>query len=294
MRTAVRLTATALAALMSVTALPAFEVGAFFDLSNLDFARDRASSATTLPGDTYLWGVDVNGYDQLSDALALDLSFSMDTVLRNIAYARLRYLDDFFAISVGPFFGILNSPESIVQSGLSTTVELFIPGITFVRLRSDNSLSGRLVVAGDYIQERSELAIGFYAPNVIPTLYVRSKRYTAKTTAGESVDTLTEYGVSADIFQKNIPYRVVLNFGYHDAGRQFVEATTVNHAYSSVILGALLTVDIFETITVVADLESSIYTFGRDALLGQVSADAFLFRLRTGVRLNTDLFSPSR
>ena len=276
------------------TAASAFEVGALFNLSNLDFARSRVSSETTLPGDDYLWGVTITGHDELSDALALDLSFSTDPILRRIAYTRLQYIDDYFSIAVGPFFGVLNSPESIVQSGLSTTVELYIPGFTFVRLRSDNSLSGRLVVTGDYIQERSELAVGFYTPNAIPTLFVRNKRYTAKTDPGETVDSLTEYGLSTDIFQKNIPYRVVLTMAYQDAARQYVEATAVNHSFSSVVLGALLSLELFDAVTLRADLESSIYTFGRDYLLGEVSADRFLFRLYTGVVLDASALTRRR
>jgi hypothetical protein len=267
-----------------------FDVGAYFDLSNLDFGPARTSAETTLPGANYVWGVQVTGRDELSEGLALDLSYSRDSVLRHIAFTRLSYIDDFFSITVGPFFGLLNSPNSIVQSGLSTTVELYIPGVVFLRLRSDNSLSGRLVVTGDYIQEQSELAIGFYTPNVIPTVYVASKRYTVKTDAGEAIDSLTEYGITTDIFQKNVPFQVALNFAYQDAGRQFVEATTVNHAYGSVILGARLTLSLFEAFTVVADLDSSIYTFGREFLLGEVSSDSFLFRLSTGVEVNLDAF----
>ena len=269
----------------------AFDVGAYFDLSNLDFVRTRTAADTTLPGAAYLWGVQVSGRDQLSEGLALDLSYSRDSVLRNIAFTRLAYIDDFFSITVGPFFGLLNSPTSIVQSGLSTTVELYIPGVTFLRLRSDNSLSGRLVVTGDYIQEQSELAIGFYTPNVIPTLYIASKRYTTKTDAGEAIDTLTEYGITTDIFQKNVPYQVALNFAYQNAGRQFVEATTVNHAYGSLVIGARITLSLFEAFTVIADLDSSIYTFGREFLIGEVSSDSFLFRLSTGVEVNLDAFT---
>jgi hypothetical protein len=269
----------------------AFELGAYFDLSNLDFARTRTAAETTLPGADYLWGLQITGSDQLSEALALDLSYSRDTVLRHIAYTRLAYMDDFFSITIGPFFGLLNSADSIVQSGLSTTVELYIPGITFVRLRSDNSLSGRLVVTGDYIQEQSELAIGFYAANVIPTVYVANKRYTAKTDAGEAVDSLTEYGVRTDIFQKNVPYQVALNFAYQDAERQFIEATTTNHSYGSLVIGARITLALFKAFTIVADLDSSIYTFGREALVGEVSSDSFLFRLSTGVEVNLDAFA---
>lgn len=261
----------------------AFELGTTFDLSNMDFARDRAVTDTTLPGDRYLWGVAVTGRQELSDELDLDLEFRSDPILRNVGYTLLTYTDQFFSIRLGPFFGLLNSPNTILQSGLSTTVQLFVPGITVLTLRSDNSLSGRLVVAGDYIQEQSELSVGFFVPNAIPTAYVRTRRYTWKTAAGEAVDSFAAYGLETDVFQKNIPYRVVLDFAYHATSRTFIEggATTI-HGYGALVLGTDLSVELFDRLTLAADLESSIYMFGRDALVGQSSADRFLVRLRTG------------
>lgn len=278
--------------LLLVLSLPlaAFEIGAYYNVSNLDYRNNRASSATGLPGTEYPMGVRVTGRDELSEGLALDLTYNYDPILRSIAYTRLSYIDDYFAITFGPFFGVLNSTGNFVQSGISTTVELFLPGIAFARLRSDNSLSGRLIVAGDYIQEQSELAIGFYAPNVIPTVYVNSKRYTSKTDAGENVDTLNEYGVRTDIFQKAIPYRVNLNFAYQTAGRQFIETTTTTQTYGSVVLGIRLDLTLFELLTFTADLDSSIYTFGLEDLVGEVSADSFLFRLTTGLSIDTSVF----
>ena len=269
--------------IVSSHALAAFEIGATFDLSNLDFARNRPSSATALPGDTYIWGIGVTGEQQLSDQLSLDLSFRSDPVLRNVGSTLLTYTDRFFSLRLGPFFGIMNAPTTILQSGLSTTVRLFVPGVTVLTLRSDNSLSGRLVVSGDYIQEQSELSIGFYVPNAIPKAYIRTKRYTWKTDTGEAVDSFTAYGLETDVFQKNIPYRLVLNFAYQDVSRSFVDATTVIHSYGSLILGTRFEAELLDRVTLLADLESSIYTFGRDALVGLVSADRFLFRLSAGL-----------
>lgn len=260
-----------------------FELGAYFDLSNLDFARERPATATTLPGDSYLWGVAVTGRQELSDSLELDLAFGSDPILRNVGYTLLSYTDRFFRLRLGPFFGLLNSPGTILQSGLSTTVELFVPGIAVLTLRSDNSLSGRLVVAGDYIQEQSELSVGFFVPNAIPRVYIRTKRYTWKTDAGEAVDSFSAYGLETDVFQKNIPYRVVLDFSYQDTSRAFVESTTTTHRYGALVLGTELSVELFDELTLQADVESSVYAFGRDALVGQTVADRFLFRLRTGL-----------
>ena len=279
----VRLVVTLALLVLVTVGAASFELGAYFDLSNLDFARERPVTATTLPGDSYLWGVAVTGSQELSDSLELDLAFRSDPILRNVGYTLLSYTDRFFRLRLGPFFGLLNSPGTILQSGLSTTVELFVPGIAVLTLRSDNSLSGRLVVAGDYIQEQSELSVGFFVPNAIPRIYIRTKRYTWKTDTGEAVDSFSAYGLETDIFQKNIPYRVVLDFSYQDSSRAFVEAATTTHRYGALVLGTELSVELFDQLTVQADLESSVYAFGRDALVGQTVADRFLFRLRTGL-----------
>jgi len=280
-----RLTRALLFALLLPVAAPgnSFEVGSYFELSNLDFSRGRAVTATGLPGDVYLWGIRVTGHEELTDQLAIDLSFASDPVLRNVGHAVVTYTDRFFSIRLGPFFGIMNAPQSILQSGLSTTVKLFVPGLAVLTLQSDNSLSGRLVVTGDYIQETSEVSLGFFVPNAIPTAYVRTKRYTWKTDAGESVDSFTAYGLETDIFQKNIPYRIVLDLAYQDSSRTFVQSTTTVQRYGALVLGTALSVDLFDRFTLHADLESSIYAFGLDTLVGETSADRFLFRLSTGV-----------
>jgi hypothetical protein len=283
MRPLYRRNAFLLILLLLAARAPAFEVGTSFVLSNLDFARDRASTDSTLPGDNSLWGLTVTGAEQLSDVLSLELRYENDPVLRNVGYTLLTYTDRFFSLRLGPFFGIFNSPDTILQSGLSTTVRLFVQGIAQITLRSDNSLSGRLVVTGDYIQEQSELSVGFYAPNVIPTAYVRSRRYTTKTAAGEDVNSMVAYGLETDIFEKNIPYQIVLDFAYQGVTRTFVEADTTVQSYGSLILGTRATLTLFDTLSIVADLDTSIYTFGLDSLIGEVSADRFLFRLSTGV-----------
>jgi len=277
------LLAATLLILSAIAPISAFEAGTYFELSNLDFSRDRASTATELPGETYLWGIRAVGREELSDQLSLHLEFANDSILRNVGYTLFTYSDQFFSIRLGPFFGILNAPATVVQSGLSTTVRLFVPGITVLTLRSDNSLSGRLVVNGDYIQEQSELSVGFYVPNAIPTVYVRSKRYTSKTAEGETIDSFTAYGLETDVFQKNIPFRVVLDFSYHDVSRSFVAVDTIKHSYGALVLGTDISIDLFSRLSIDAALESSIYTFGRDDLIGEVSADRFLFRLSTGV-----------
>ena len=261
----------------------AFDVGAYFDLTNMDFQDTRTSADTGLPGGSYLWGLTISGSQQLSDELTLDLQYSSDPILQNVAYTLLTYTDEFFSLRLGPFFGLFNAPGTLLQSGLSTTVRLFVPGIAQVSLRSDDSLSGRLVVTGDYIQEQSELSVGFFAPNVIPTAYLRTKRYTTQTDAGERVDAFAAYGLETDIFQKNIPYQVVLDFAYQTVSKTFVETETVIQSYGALVLGTEASFTLSDALSFLVDLDTSIYMFGTNTLLGEVSAESFLFRLSTGV-----------
>ncbi len=271
------------ALVLSAGSVTAFELGVMFDLTNMDFSDGRESTDTGLPGGSFLWGISAVGSQELSDDLTLELSYASDPILQNLAYTLLTYTDQFFSLRLGPFFGLFNAPGTLVQSGLSTTVSLFVPGIAQIGLRSDNSLSGRLVVAGDYIQEQSELSVGFYLPNVLPTVYLRTRRYTTQTSDGERVDSFTAYGLETDIFQKNIPYRVVLDFAYQAVSKTFVETETTEQSYGSLVLGTEASFSLFDAFRIMLDLESSIYMFGTNALLGEVSADSFLFRLSTGV-----------
>jgi hypothetical protein len=194
----------------------------------------------------------------------------------------MSYTDRFFSVRIGPFFGILNDSGHIVRPGLSTTVDLFVPDVIRFSLRSDTPIGGRLVGTGNYIQERSELSIGFFVPNAMPTFFVRSRRFTSMAQSGETVLEMTSYGIETDVFQSGIPYRVALSAAYQDAAHIVRAGTTTTHRYGALVLGTGIMAELFHTITLTADLEGSIYTFGRDALQGE-SSDRFLFRLRTGV-----------
>ena len=276
------------AAVLLTHAAWAIEVEATFDLGNLDFSRTRAETDTSLPGDVYIWGIHARARQPLAPQLALDFEWAADPILRNVVHARLEYTDRFFAVRFGPFFGAANSPGNILQSGLSTELEFYVPGVIVVSLRSDTSLSARLVVPGDYIQEMSAVSVGFYAQNALPTLYAENRRYTSRTAGGELVDSVTAYGLRSPIFQKNAPYRIELDFSYQAAAKTFVDPTPTTHAYGALVLGTAVEIDLPWRITLLAGMESSMYLFGREALLGSASADRFLFRMSTGARISID------
>ena len=276
-----------------VSSFPLFslELGTNFHIGNLAFDRARVSTDTTFTGLSFPWGVDAFVDHSVNEQIGIHAGFYMDSILRNTVYTLFTFKESFLELSVGPFFGLFNSRTTLLKSGISTAIKLEFPGIIFVRFRTDSSIGGRLVEAGDYLQERNDLGVGFYVPQAICSVGLLTKKYTVKVAAGETVDNLYIYSFTTDIFQKNTPYKVIVNFALHQLSKTFIEtAQTTKHALNSLVAG--FTIDIFlaDFMTLSVSLDSSIYTFGTNALLGITNPGpgGYLFQASAGVKINID------
>lgn len=274
----------------------ALELGASFNIGNLAFDPNRASTDTSFAGTYFPWGISVDGTAQLADNLRLDSNFTYnDPLLRNIAYATVTYQGNYFSLGAGPLFGFFNSSTSPLNPGLSVVAQIQLPGVVFLSYRGDSTLAGALVQTGDYLQQSSELSLGYYVPNAIVSLNLLTEKYSMKTSAGNTIDQRTEYSLKADIFQKAIPYRVVLTFGYQTLAKTFVAgSTTTIDQLGSLILGTRLELHPASRLTFIADLDSSIYSFGQKALVGLSNPGplGYLFQLKTGVRISLPNAAP--
>lgn len=271
--------------------LMALDVGADFHIGNLDFTSTRTSDIATFDGLSFPWGISIYANQSVSDMLQLNSGFNIDPVLRNNVYTIFTYKQDFLRLGVGPFFGLFNSPSTLLKSGISVSVQLEFPGIVFLYFRTDSSIGGRIVETGDYIQERSDAAAGFYVRNAICSLNLQTKKYTEKTAAGEAVENKTDYFFKTDIYKKNIPYRVIFMFGYESMSKTFLESDIVTiHKLNSIILAAQADIIVTDFLTVITRLDSSIYSFGQEALLGITNPGPgnYLFELSAGFSLNID------
>ena len=265
--------------------LPALDVNAGFRIENMSFKNDRTESETSFSGLDFPWGLSISGSQAISDNILLEAGYYNDPILRNLSYARFSFKDQYFSIGVGPFLGVFNASTYMPKLGLSTSAVMSFPGLVFIKFRADNLLT--LIQNDDYIQELNEIEIGFYVPNAICSLKLLTKQFTDNTASPQIIDKATRYSFKADIFQKNVPYRLMLTFAYENLFRDFVETTvTTKHTLNSLILGTAFDLKIKENLVLALDLESSIYTFGQDELLGVSSSDKYLFRLYTGVKMN--------
>lgn len=280
--------------------LQAFEVSTEFQIGNLGFAKDRNSDATDYP-QQFPWGLSLYGSEEISGELGVDIGFYFDQTLKNISYTNLRYTQRFFTLGVGPFFGFFNSSSSILKPGISTSVRLDFPGLIFVEFRADSSIGGRLVQAGDYLQERSDVRAGFYVLNAIANVGLFTKSYTYRTEKKEIIDSFTEYSFSTDIFRKNVPYKVLLTFAYQNRGKSFTDVSTQEatvHDLNSLVLGTRIDFTLTQYMSIMMDLESSIYNWGSagDVLLTFPTAgiSAYYFNVTAGVTMNIDSLLGSR
>ncbi len=280
--------------LFSAGTINALEISVDFQIGNIGFADNRTSDAANYPV-LYPWGISLSGNQPVSESMGIQAGFNMDPILNNIGYTILTFTQANFSLGVGPFFGLFNSPGSIIAPGLSTLFRLDFPGLLFVELRSDSSIGARLVREGDYLQERSGITFGVYVLNAIVTANLLAKSYTHITAENEVIDSLVEYSFKTDIYQKNVPYKVLLSFAYQTRTKSytgFITRNTILHQINSIVLGTRIDIKVTKYLSFVADLESSVYSFGSaaDSILVFPSSgiSAYLFNVTGGITLHID------
>lgn len=268
-----------------------WELGVSGFLTNLAFDQGRTADDGSFSGMNFPWGINAYLNHSLDDRFGISTGYFMDPILRNSVYTLFTFRESFLNVKVGPFFGLFNARNALLKAGISTTIKLEFPGILFVQFGADSSIGGRLIQTGDYIQEQHEGIFGFYVPFAICSLGLHTKKYTEKVSLGERIDNVNIYFFRADIYKKNTPYKVLVDFSFHQLSKTFYETTGRSiHTLNSLVAG--FQVDIFasEVITVQLALDSSIYTFGTNDLLGvsNPGPGGYLFNARAGMVLNID------
>lgn len=274
-----------------------WETGGELALSSLNFHPDRKPEDTHFSAYYFPIQYSVFVSHRLDENMSFDLTYSKDNILRNILFGNFSYEMDYFSLQVGPFFGVGVSTEVPVKAGLLASIELRSPGTVYVLLRSGrslnllnifrgNALSGSVSSEGDFIQENNEVRLGVYLRNTILSLFVQSKIFTEYTSSyGTVSDSQTDYGTRTEVFQKNIPFRIVLSFFFRNMTRYYEDiASPTKHTIGSLIFGSRVEYAYNSRWTAYVDLESSIYSFGLNDLIGEFAGTDYLFTLKTGFR----------
>jgi hypothetical protein len=266
----------------AVSTVSGIEIGVNFKLANLGFGS-AATVPTKFDSKAFDWGLNIYLGETMAAGFSIETGFDFDPILRNLAYSQIQYKTSVAVLGVGPFFGVFNSTGSPLKSGLSTLIRLEVPGAAFFSVRSDSSLGGGIVNVGDYLQERNEIAVGFYVLNAICSLNLNTKQYQQKTDSGLLASGFTEYSFRVDLFKKNVPYTLMLNFAYQEQTKGDGKKKAV---LDSLVLGTNISAEISRVVKVVLNVESNIYSFGRLDFPSTIPNGSYLFRITAGTVIN--------
>ena len=143
-------------------------------------------------------------------------------ILRNLFFANFGVDLINFSMHVGPFVGLLNTPEEIFNPGLAVGLGLEFPGIFYVNANASSSLGGTWGAVGSYTQRTGDVSAGFWVPHVICSLNVQTQSFSEKKDVNLLVeDSVIRYFFRADVFAKNIPFTVKVDLGYGSLMRSY-------------------------------------------------------------------------
>ncbi|MBI9102145.1 MAG: hypothetical protein JEY99_07005 [Spirochaetales bacterium] len=304
--------------------LTSLELGTYFNIGNMSFLETPLTT-TTFSSDKLPWGASVTGTQNVGEGLVVDFGFDMDPILNNYAYGIFTYTGEFFSMGAGPAFGLFNTTETKMQPGISTNFKLELPGLAFVSFDLLSSIGYKMSSRGDYNQNESAISLGFYIPNAICTLNLVEKSYNEIVpTYGQMEDSILEYSFKSQIYKKNIPFSLLIGLIYRSTGNSYVteELTTTGDSsttvaalgdslvttisdvtlaqkMNSIILQTKIDFALTSWLTMVIDVNSSIFAFGsiddeaadtKESLKFDNSKpfDSYMFQASLGFRIDMD------
>jgi hypothetical protein len=161
----------------------------------------------------HLWG-NLQFAQDFSPNAGFDIRVEHDPILLNRVIARFVCRTRYLAVNLGPLLGVLNGDRSGFFPGLSLSLETVFPGKFFASLRLESTIGRRQWETGDYTQELILARAGAWLPNVIICLEYSTRFFTGKAVPRDYRNEWTRFDFSADVFKKNVPYRVLVNAGY--------------------------------------------------------------------------------
>ncbi len=279
--------------LLSAASAFGLEVSTVASAGNLNFdtAAESAISAASGSFEGQWWyGGSLSATERIGDNISFSAGFERDSIVKNVIFTRVGYDAGFAKLSVGPFFGPFNAAGSVLSSGISTYLRLEMPGIIFGSFRSDSTIGAGLAAPGDYVQEKSEVLLGFWVPNLLISARLASQSFTYKDTAAlTTVDERTRYEFVAEAFQKNTPYTIRLNIGYENLKRSYVAASSDVDELGAAIVGLQATAYLSDRLRVSGGAEGALYAWGIGDL-GSPATTSALFTAQIGVTL---IFPPA-
>jgi hypothetical protein len=199
------------------------------------------------------------------------VSFERDPVLRNRVLAAAGFTFSFLRLEFGPFMGVFNTDEQIINPGIAAALGLEFPGILFGSLKGASTIGSPALFSGDFMQQTGEIAMGFWVPYVVCTLSISNKSFTGRKTGDLLIkDEHTRYQFRADVFTKNVPYTIRVDMGYQSLKRSYSPGgnDAETDELKSVYAGFEGTYRIVPSFQLILGMEMPVYIWGEKPLKG--------------------------
>ncbi|MDR2144051.1 MAG: hypothetical protein LBP29_06755 [Treponema sp.] len=207
--------------------------------------------------------------ETVSDSVEFSGTMERDPILKNRLGAEAKISAGLFAVSAGPVLGLFNSGESVIRPGVQAGITFELPGIVFAALNAGSTF-GSPESEGDYEARHGRLELGFWLPNIVNTLSISEKNYDSREKENLDVrNKILRYHYSADVYAKNVPYRVVLNLGYQTLTRSIVNRaafTVEEDVYNIIFLGAETSFNVRPNLRLIFGGETPVYSWGKKPL----------------------------
>ncbi|TVQ40248.1 MAG: hypothetical protein EA384_03780 [Spirochaetaceae bacterium] len=264
--------------------LYATELFADFSIGNLGFSRDRDAGDKGLPDDTFPWAFNFGLRHPAFETVDFEMALRRHHVVGNTTELQLTHRSDFVELGAGPYLGVYNNQDKpfSLNPGVFAHLRFNLGDFGFTSLTARAPLSDDPRRVGDYRQRTQEYQFGVFVPNVVLSLYYGSFAFDERTDDDFISDLHRAYELRAHVFQKNVPYRIDLSFGYHDYQKEFV-STDGTQAFGALVAATRVTADLRNTVSIFFSFENALYTFGRADLTGRDGGDMFFFRSGAGI-----------
>jgi hypothetical protein len=213
-----------------------------------------------------------------------DVNLEHHPLLLNRVIARIGFASEYLSLSGGGYLGALNSPISAVSPGITFEAEAAKQGIIFGNFRFDTVLGADpLGSSGSYAQEHTKLRAGFWVPNVIVSLNALSWIYRENRESAIVTNKWVQYFFSADVYKKNVPYRIRVDLGYETLTWDISRSSGDKYVFKALFVGAEYYCRFNPAISITVGAEVPVYSWEVENFAGTGSKATELFSFRAGL-----------
>jgi hypothetical protein len=168
---------------------------------------------------------------KLTDQLSLTFIAFQDPMLQRRILGRVNFTYKWLNLQAGPFLGIVNTPGTIINPGISVIFGVNNPRIAFSSVKVETTILSSI---DGYSQNGTEFKIGLgWVPVVVPSFSV-DIIYTERREKGYTIGRKqSRYSISLDTVdpEGTDKYTINLNMGYQELGWSVYHPDQVAVAY---------------------------------------------------------------